>query len=396
MTSPLAPPRPADTARLAITIGDVAGIGPEIVARTLALRARSGGGDEARDDDPDVSPGPADLVVFGPWPCVQQAFDRWAPDVELRRLIAADVRPPAHPDASVPAPALHPEAMPRQAGATKRIDVVDVGDDSAALASLEMGRIDPRAGRAAFQAIEAAIAWANAGWVDGLCTAPIHKESLAAAGVPYPGHTEMLATLGHSPDTAMMLVNRELRTMLVTIHCSMREAIERIDRGRVLRIIRLAHRTLVEQGIASPRIAVAGLNPHAGEGGLFGREDVDIIAPAIADAVAQGIDASGPHPGDTVFMRARKGQFDLVVAQYHDQGLIPIKLMGVDDGVNITAGLAFVRTSPDHGTAFDIAGHGVADPSSFALALRMAEDWVATRRSRAAARPGVAGASANW
>jgi 4-hydroxythreonine-4-phosphate dehydrogenase len=152
--------------------------------------------------------------------------------------------------------------------------------------------------------------------------------------------------------------------------------------ARELRIIRLAHRTLLDMGIARPRIAIAGLNPHAGEGGLFGREDIDLIAPAVTAARAEGIDATGPLPGDTVFMQARRGRYDLVVAQYHDQGLIPIKLLGVEDGVNVTAGLPFVRTSPDHGTAFDIAGRGVADISSLRVALRTAHELAAARTMR--------------
>ena len=175
------------------------------------------------------------------------------------------------------------------------------------------------------------------------------------------------------------------RTMLVTVHCSLLDAVGKLSIALELRIIRLAHRTLQTMGMANPRVAVAGLNPHAGEGGLFGREDVDIIAPAIAQARAEGIDASGPHPGDTVFMQARRGRYDIVVAQYHDQGLIPVKLLGVEDGVNVTAGLPFVRTSPDHGTAFDIAGQGIADATSLKTALHMAHQ-LANRTAQDATR----------
>ena len=197
--------------------------------------------------------------------------------------------------------------------------------------------------------------------------------------MPYPGHTEMLADLSGTSDFAMMLVNPHLRTVLVTVHCSIADAIRRLSVSLELRIIRLAHRSLIQMGNASPRIAVAGLNPHAGEGGLFGREDLDIIAPAVAQAQAEGIDAVGPLPGDTVFMQARKGRYDIVVAQYHDQGLIPVKLLGVEDGVNVTLGLPFVRTSPDHGTAFDIAGQGVADPASLKTALAVAHQLARAR-----------------
>ena len=219
-------------------------------------------------------------------------------------------------------------------------------------------------------------------------TAPLHKEALAAAGVPYPGHTELLQALcgagGTAPQVRMMLANDELRTVLVTIHMSLRRAIDAVTFDAVLHTVQIAHRSAVQWGLSAPRIAVAGLNPHAGEGGLFGDEEQRIIGPAVQAARALGIDASGPHPPDTVFMRARhtpqhRGEFDLVVAMTHDHGLIPVKYLGVAHGVNVTLGLPFVRTSPDHGTAFDIAGRGVADPSSLLAALTMARRLAALR-----------------
>ena len=167
----------------------------------------------------------------------------------------------------------------------------------------------------------------------------------------------------------MMLANEEIRTVLVTIHCSLLEAIRRADFTAQVNAIRLAHVGARALGVVSPRVAVAGLNPHAGDGGLFGDEEISIIRPAIEAARAEGIDASGPWPGDTVFMQARLGRFDIVVAQYHDQGLIPVKYLGVEKGVNVTLGLPFIRTSPDHGTAFDIAGTGTADPTSLETAF---------------------------
>jgi len=187
---------------------------------------------------------------------------------------------------------------------------------------------------------------------------------------------------GRAPPVRMMLANDELRTVLVTIHLSLRKAIDAVTFDAVLETIRIAHAAAVRQGLARPRVAVAGLNPHAGEGGLFGDEEATVIAPAIAAARAEGIDASGPHPPDTVFMRARNvpghpGEFDLVVAMTHDHGLIPVKYLGVEHGVNVTLGLPFVRTSPDHGTAFDIAGRGIADPASLGAAVRMARALVA-------------------
>jgi 4-hydroxythreonine-4-phosphate dehydrogenase len=182
----------------------------------------------------------------------------------------------------------------------------------------------------------------------------------------------MLQALAGGPPVRMMLANEELRTVLVTIHCSLRDAIARVTRDNVLETLRITDAALKRMGFASPRIAVAGLNPHAGEGGLFGDEEIRHIAPAIADARAAGMDACGPYAPDTIFMRARRGEFDVVVAMTHDHGLIPVKYLGVEQGVNVTLGLPFVRTSPDHGTAFDIAGRGVADPASLGAALAMA------------------------
>ena len=248
-------------------------------------------------------------------------------------------------------------------------------------ADLPLGRIDARAGQAAHAAIVRASRDAMAGQVAAVVTAPIHKEALHAAGVKHPGHTEILAELAGVDDVRMMLANDELRTLLVTIHVSLREAIDRIRCAAVLDTILIAHAGLQQLGIERPRIAVAGLNPHAGEGGLFGNEEAAVIEPAIRAAAAEGILASGPHAPDTVFMRARNvaghaGEFDLVIAMTHDHGLIPVKYLGVDRGVNVTLGLPFVRTSPDHGTAFDIAGTGRANPSSLLAAILMARDMV--------------------
>jgi 4-hydroxythreonine-4-phosphate dehydrogenase len=207
---------------------------------------------------------------------------------------------------------------------------------------------------------------------------------MKAAGIDYPGHTEILAARSGTAEFAMMLANEELRVLLVSIHVSLGEAIRLVTREAELRAIRLAHRACRDFGIDRPRIAVAGLNPHAGENGLFGREDIEVIAPAIEAARREGIEASGPWAGDTIFMRARQGEFDVVVAQYHDQGLIPVKYLGIEHGVNITVGLPFIRTSVDHGTAFDIAGTGKAEHLSLRAALRMAERMLQARRDRAA------------
>jgi 4-hydroxythreonine-4-phosphate dehydrogenase len=245
------------------------------------------------------------------------------------------------------------------------------------LAARPLGVVDADNGAAAARCIEHAVALMQAGQGLAIVTAPIHKAALAAAGVAYPGHTEMLQALaapaGQAPaPVRMMLANDELRVVLVTIHLSLRRAIEALTVDAVLDTLRIAHRAAAAWGQPRARIAVAGLNPHAGESGLFGDEEADVIAPAIDAAVAEGIAASGPYAPDTVFMRARQGEFDLVVAMLHDHGLIPIKYLGVEHGVNVTLGLPFVRTSPDHGTAFDIAGRGVADPASLIAALAAA------------------------
>jgi len=237
---------------------------------------------------------------------------------------------------------------------------------------IPFGQLDARAGKAAFGYIRAGIDLALQKRIRAIVTAPINKEALRMAGFHYPGHTEILADFSGTKDFAMMLMNDDLRVILVTIHVSLRDAIEQLTLEAELRTIRLAHRAMTQLGIARPRIAVAGLNPHAGEHGLFGSEDEAIVRPAVEQARAEGIDASGPWPGDTVFMHARQGRFDIVVAQYHDQGLIPVKYLGVDEGVNVTVGLPFVRTSVDHGTAFDIAGTGKASESSLRVAVQQA------------------------
>lgn len=245
------------------------------------------------------------------------------------------------------------------------------------LATLPWGGVHASAGRAAAACVRHAVALVQAGQAEAVVTAPIHKEALAAAGEPYPGHTELLQDLAGGAPVRMMLANDELRTVLVTIHVSLRRAIEGVTFDAVLSTIRIAHDAARRWGLAAPRIAVAGLNPHAGEGGLFGEEELTVIGPAVQAARAEGIDARGPFAPDTVFMRARHtadhpGEFDMVVAQYHDQGLIPVKYLGVEHGVNVTLGLPFVRTSPDHGTAFDLAGSGRASPASLIAAARLA------------------------
>jgi 4-hydroxythreonine-4-phosphate dehydrogenase len=323
-------------APLVLTMGDPAGIGPEIVARAFLQGAVPGGG-----------------LVVGDAAVMRRAAALVAGGAELPVVTVGSV---------AEALRLPPQAMP----------VLEPGGLVPGLAELPQGRIDARCGAAAASCIRAAAALTACGEAAALVTAPIHKEALAAAGEPWPGHTELLQSEAGGMPVRMMLANDELKTVLVSIHVALRDAITAVSREAVLETIRIAHAAAARWGTPAPRIAVAGLNPHAGEGGLFGDEEIRHIAPAIEAARAGGIDASGPHAPDTVFMRARRGEFDLVIAMYHDQGLIPVKYLGVEQGVNVTLGLPFVRTSPDHGTAFDLAGSGRADPASLIAACRMA------------------------
>ena len=318
---------------LLVTMGDAAGIGPEIIVKAFRAGAL------------------ADAVVLADPAVMRRAGS------PMTALIISPEDLAAVPPGSLPV--LVPPGLPE------------------GLAQRPHGQVHADNGASAARCIEHAVALVQAGQGAGLVTAPLHKEALAAAGVPYPGHTEMLQALAAAPGqplppVRMMLANEELRVVLVTIHLSLRRAIDAITFEAVLHTLRIAHRAAAGWGQTAPRIAVAGLNPHAGEGGLFGDEELRIIGPAVQAAQAEGIAASGPHAPDTVFMRARRGAFDLVVAMTHDHGLIPVKYLGVEHGVNVTLGLPFVRTSPDHGTAFDIAGQGRADPSSFLAALQMA------------------------
>jgi 4-hydroxythreonine-4-phosphate dehydrogenase len=315
---------------IAITMGDACGIGPEIIAKLFA----------------DPAPLPPALVL--------------GDEGILKRAIQI---------LSLPLQ-LHVIDSPEDFQATP--DTINVIPFSHLPEDLPFGQLDARAGKAAYDYIRAGIDLAVQKRIRAVVTAPINKEAMRLADIHYPGHTEILADFSGTKDFAMMLMNDDLRVILVTIHVSLRQALEQVTMESELRTLRLAHQAMTQLGIARPRIAVAGLNPHAGEHGMFGSEDETIIRPAIQQAQAEGIDVSGPWPGDTVFMNARKGQFDVVVAQYHDQGLIPVKYLGVEEGVNITVGLPFVRTSVDHGTAFDIAGTGKASHASLRVAVEQA------------------------
>jgi 4-hydroxythreonine-4-phosphate dehydrogenase len=301
--------------RLVISAGDPAGIGPEVTLRAIA--------------QPELSQ-MADLYVAG--------------DADHLARLAESLGVP-HPQRVEPA-----------------------GDAS----GVEVGHVSAAGGHAAVAAIKAAVEMINSGRADALVTAPINKEALREAGYSWPGHTELLAGLAGVPEVRMLLVRGKLRVTHVTTHRSLRDAIEAATKERILKTIELADEAGCMLGLSRRRIGIAGINPHAGENGLFGREEIDEIKPAIELAQRKGIDAVGPIPADTLFWRAGRGEFDLQVAMYHDQGHIAVKLNGFDDGVNISLGLPFIRTSVDHGTAFDIAGKGVAQWGSMAIAIRMA------------------------
>jgi 4-hydroxythreonine-4-phosphate dehydrogenase len=329
---------------IAITMGDAAGIGPEIIAKAFRDHAGDVAGCFAAGDVDAIRRGAAAIAKDGeagiPVAVIEHAAD--ALDAPPRCI-------PVLPVAKL-------SALPR------------------------WGEVSAGAGRAAADSVVWAARAALRGELAAIVTAPLHKEALAAAGVAFPGHTELLqaeaAAWLHKQvadvPVRMMLANDELRTVLVSIHVSLRDAIDAVTFDNVLATLRIAHNALYRTLGRAPRIGVAGLNPHAGEAGLFGREEIEIIAPAIEEARRHAVDASGPVAPDTVFMRARRGEFDAVVAMYHDQGLIPVKYLGVEKGVNVTLGLPLVRTSPDHGTAFDIAGTGRADEMSLVEAVRVA------------------------
>jgi 4-hydroxythreonine-4-phosphate dehydrogenase len=314
---------------VAVTMGDPTGIGPEIVAKVFG------------------EDGTHRAVVVGDITMMRRAVDLLGLPLQVN-------------------------AVERPADARFEPGTIDVVAATDLPADLPYGAVDPRGGGAAYEYVRRAVELALTDEVHAIATAPLNKEAMHLAGHRYPGHTEVLAELTGVGDYAMMLVTDDLRVVHVSTHVPLEEAIRRVRPERELTVIRLAHRSLQLLGIEHPRVAVAGLNPHAGESGLFGTQDRDMIAPAVEAARAEGIDASGPWPPDTVFMQARQGRFDIVVVQYHDQGHIPIKLMGFDTGVNVTVGLPFFRTSVDHGTAFDIAGTGRADHASMRAALDLA------------------------
>ena len=316
---------------IAITMGDPAGIGPEIIVKALAV--------------PEVY-GMCRPLVIG-----DARRLRKAAQIAGSRLGVRAVE--------------KPEDGRYRMGEVDCVDLANVPDD------LPFGKLSAVAGDAAYRFIERAAALAMAGRVDAICTAPINKEALHAGGHKFPGHTELLAHLSGTPEVSLMLATAKMRVIHVTTHVGLLDAIEKIEPALVERTIVRGYDALVRAGIKSPRVAVCAINPHAGEGGLFGRgEEEKKVIPGIEAARARGLQVEGPLPADTLFYRAGRGDFDLVVAMYHDQGHGPVKVLGIEAGVNVTVGLPFVRTSVDHGTAFDIAGTGKADERSLVQALR--------------------------
>lgn len=323
-----------------ITMGDPSGVGPEVIAKSV--------------NRPSVQTRLRPLVV-GDTRRLEQAVALAGLELPVRTIGT-------------------PEEAGFEPGAIDCLDLALVPPD------LPFGRLSPVAGEAAYRYIEKAVQVAQSGFANAICTAPLNKEALHAAGHRYPGHTEMLAHLSGTPEVSMLLVAPGLRVIHVTTHIGLLAAIARIEPGLVERTIRRGHQLLVRAGIPRPRIAVCGINPHAGESGLFGcGEEAEKIVPAVEACLRGGLDVQGPLPADTLFYRALRGDFDLIVAMYHDQGHGPVKALGLEAGVNVSVGLPFVRTSVDHGTAFDIAGTGRADAGSMVAALELAAEFCPRR-----------------
>jgi 4-phospho-D-threonate 3-dehydrogenase / 4-phospho-D-erythronate 3-dehydrogenase len=328
---------------VAITMGDAAGVGPEAIMKALA--------------HPEAYEHCRPLVVG------DAARLRVAGGIAGGTTAALQVQAVSGPEEGHYAP-----------GTVDCLDLALIPGD------LPWGQLAAVAGDAAYQYVRTATDLAMAGRVDAICTAPLNKEALHLGGHRYPGHTEMLAALTGTPEVSMMLMTPKLRVIHVTTHVGLLDAVELIEPGLVERTIARGHDTLVRAGIAAPRIGVCAINPHAGEHGLFGRgEEEAKITPAVERCRARGWDVQGPLPADTLFFRAGRGDFDLVVAMYHDQGHGPVKVLGIEAGVNVTVGLPVIRTSVDHGTAFDIAGTGQVDERSLLEALRQAIELVPHR-----------------
>jgi 4-phospho-D-threonate 3-dehydrogenase / 4-phospho-D-erythronate 3-dehydrogenase len=318
---------------IAITMGDASGVGPEIIIKALSDTAVH---EMCR------------LVVIGDSTILNRALN----------YVNSN---------------LHINSISKIEDAIYQEGTIDCYDLNLLDESLPVGQVSKEAGNAAFRYLEKAISLAKERKIDAICTAPLNKEALHLAGHIYPGHTEILAELTDTQDYAMMLSAPNLKVIHVTTHVGLIKAVEMINPKRVYQVIKLADETLKKAGNPAPKIAVCGINPHAGENGLFGNgEEGEKIVPAVEKAQGEKIDVVGPLPADTLFFRAARGDFDIVIAMYHDQGHGPIKVLGLESGVNITVGLPIIRTSVDHGTAFDIAGKGIASEESLVEAIRQA------------------------
>ena len=297
------------------------------------------------------------------------------PEVALKAAASGDIKAICDPVIYGDVPFLHKYAL--QLGLADNFKFVQATEIDCI--RLSTGQIHTDAGKAAWDCVVKATDDALAQSVEAITTAPLHKQALKLAGCTSPGHTELIAKLAGVPKVAMLLVSGSLRVVHVSTHVSLREAIQRVKTQRILECIRFAHLACKQLDIREPQVAVAGLNPHAGEDGLFGTEEIEEITPAVHLAMNEGIHATGPVPPDTVFYRTSRNEWDIVVAMYHDQGHIPVKLNGFSEGVNITLGLPFPRTSPDHGTAFDIAGKNCAEPGSMIAAVKLAVTLIQNR-----------------
>jgi 4-hydroxythreonine-4-phosphate dehydrogenase len=328
---------------LVVTLGDAAGSGPELITKAFA--------------EPEVR-AVCRPVVVGDASTVRAAL-------AITR-VASTVRVI--------------ERLADAAGDDAVIDVIDLANVDPV--RLERGKVSAGAGRAAYESIKRAVELTLGGDAEGIVTSAINKAALHAAGYRYDGHTELLAELCGSPKVTMMLVAGKLRICHVSTHVSLATAIERVRPERILQVIELAHHGVRQLGVEKPHLAIAGLNPHAGEGGIFGTEEIEFIAPAIEEANRRGFRVSGPYAGDTVFFRTLQGEFDGAIAMYHDQGHVAAKMLGIWQGVNVTLGLPIIRTSVEHGTDFANAGKGTGDPRSLVQALKLAATMAGNRSRR--------------
>ncbi len=343
--------------KLAITMGDPGGVGPEIIVKALC---------SSKLKNVYIP------IVIGDVNVVAEALTLLKSHLKLRIIQSPKESTPAKEILQV-IHVIPPNPCPTD---SRRAPLIKGGVKSGIVKG-GMGRFEkckptPEGGKACVSYIKKAVELALSKQVDGIVTAPISKEALKMAGFKWPGHTEMLADLTNTKDYTMMLIGKPLRVILVTIHTALKNVPDLITKSKVLKTIRLAKKACDMLNIRNPRIAVAGLNPHAGEAGIFGDEEIKKIIPAVKEAIKERIPVSGPYPPDTIFHRAYKGDVDIVVCMYHDQGLIPLKMIAFDKGVNVTIGLPFARTSPDHGTAYDIAWKGVANPLSMIEAIKVA------------------------